>query len=191
MMICFLGVSIKARNLSNFGIEQVEFQEYSHHVMKSLNDLLMHLDDKSTSYKNDLGRVYKSDENNSVVINNFDDAQFIYFLGYISAIDLKMGNRFDIRNTPDVDALRNLYYFYAQTENVDLFPYWIIYNLFALTETKITGNPLWLELLDSNDIDEALIEYSRSNNDLFAKDIQLNIYTNKMYEELYGILVFK
>lgn len=193
IIISLLGFSTKAKNLTNFGIYQTEFQEYTRFVIKSLNDLLIHLDDEQILYKNDFGHLYMSDENKKVVINNFEDAQFIYFLGYISAIDLNMGNRFDITNTPAVASLRNLYDFYNKIENVDLFPYWIIYNLFPIIETKISYDPLWAELLisDINNPEKVFIEYSRTHDDLFAKDIQLTEYTSKMYELLYGILKSK
>lgn len=194
LIISLTCITSYGKTESHFGLDPTAFIEQKKYVLDALTDLLTHLDDGSLNYKNDLGSLYKSNENkpqnNRIVIQNIEDVRFIFFLGYISAIDLDMGNRFHIRNTPSLDALKTLNDFYAKMENVDLFPYWIIYNLYVMIETKVTGNPLWFKLLiDTDDIDEALMQYSKTKEDSFSKDIKLCEYVEEMYASLSGILV--
>lgn len=189
-------VSCKTRTIFypnlGFGIDANEYIRQKNELLDNLHDLILHSTENIRKYENKLGRIEIISSDNilkkRVIINDFNDVRFLIFLGYLSDIDLKVGEWYTPHHSPSLEALRELDAFYLTKRNVNIFPYWIYFNAY-MAFLERSCNDLSFELMIESDEDEDIIytKYiDKYPNRQFSKD--LIIFRSMNSGKIYGIL---
>lgn len=198
MLIVVLNVVVACKTKSHFypnlgfGIDANEYVRQKKELLDNLHDLILHSNENIKKYENKLGSIEIISSDNiikrRVIINDFKNVRFLLFLGYLSDIDLKVGEWYTPHNSPSLEALRELDAFYLTKRNVNIFPYWIYFNTY-MSFLERSCNDLSIELITESDEDEETIytKYiDKYPNRIFSKDL---IITRSMsLEKIYGIL---
>lgn len=188
----------KTSEFTSIGINNDVFIHAVEYTLQSINDLIKQSQLNDIKYENEIGQLVCTNIENKkadkISIKNYDTATLIEFLYYMIGIKIDLINyNYAIASIPiPISDFEILYKKYSENNYTNtIFQYWLIYNLYNYYLNKIYSNPIYIEQLTNNNIDDGLILYDYAEqhpNSDFAKDILIWKSLQSLYDNIFGIL---
>lgn len=169
---------------TGIGVDANEFYQVKDSTINAIHDVVQHINDLPEPYENSLFKIEKDFNHNigkkggkRVLSKNEDVTRLLFFLGYISGIDLDMGDHYHLHNAPSLEGIVELNNLFYDKKYGDIYPYWLIYIANDLLSNNVLYHPTMTKILVDKDYDQydgEEINYAKKHpNEFFSQNVFL------------------
>lgn len=184
------------------GFDSEEFFKMKDSTLNAMHDLLQHTDYFSTPYENSLFKIVTNGDyipnkkERLVRVKNFTVVRLMHFLGYISGINLSIGDYCHLLDSQKLIWIEKLYKFYYKKKYGLIYNYWVIYNMFYMTMEQYTWHPVFTKMLlgksGYKQYDGEALYYAKDHpKERFSQEVFIHEDITKAFFRLNGILKLK
>lgn len=169
---------------TRIGVDANVFYQVKDSTINAIHDVVQHINDLPEAYENslfkigvDFGNKVGKKGGERLLSKNNDVNRFLFFLGYISGIDLDMGDYNHLNNAPSLEGIVELHDFFYGKKYGDIYPYWLIYIANDLMTANVLYDSTMYKILyekDYEQYDDDEVNYAKEHPDeKFSQDVFL------------------